>query len=156
MIVKYKIDENIKEEVSLLLKQERNLIAEERLTMVSILVNGMLKKNIINIINYSLLKIQTKIFKIAKDTLDKFSSNINNHPDYYANATLASLILKYEPVFIKANKNKLEKIDISTIKYSFIYRYEDEVDLYLACKTNTCFSFGKDFTKIKKDIENLL
>jgi transposase len=35
--------------VSLLLKQERNLVVKERLTMVSMFVNGMLKKDIINI-----------------------------------------------------------------------------------------------------------
>ncbi len=49
MIVKYKIDKKVKEEVSLLLKQERNLVVKERLTMVSMFVNGMLKKDIINI-----------------------------------------------------------------------------------------------------------
>lgn len=44
MIVKYKINKKVKDEVSLLLKQERNLVVKERLTMVSMFVNGMLKK----------------------------------------------------------------------------------------------------------------
>jgi len=111
--------------------------------------------NIINIINYSSLKAKPKTYKIAKDTIDSFSLNINTYPTYYSNAVLASLMQKYEPVFIKANINKLHKININTIKYPFVYMYEDEADLYLACKINTCFSFGKDFNKIKKDIENL-
>jgi len=111
--------------------------------------------NIINIINYSSLKAKTKIYKIAKDTIDEFSYNINTYPSYYPIASLAALMQKYEPVFIKSQKRNLKKIDINKIKYPFIYLYEDESPLYLACKINTCFSFGKDFLKIKKDIENL-
>jgi transposase len=49
MIIKYEINEKVKDKVSLLLKQERNLVVKERLTMVSMFVNGMLKKDIINI-----------------------------------------------------------------------------------------------------------
>ena len=47
MKIKYKIDKAIQEEVYLLLKQERNLVVKERLTMVSMYINGMLKKDII-------------------------------------------------------------------------------------------------------------
>jgi uncharacterized protein YyaL (SSP411 family) len=111
--------------------------------------------NIQNIILYSSLKAKTKIYKIAKDTLDVYSYNINNYPSYYPQATLITLMQKYEPVFIKAKIQKLDKIDINSVDYPFVYRYEDKTELYLACKINTCFSFGNDFAKIKKDIESL-
>jgi uncharacterized protein YyaL (SSP411 family) len=111
--------------------------------------------HLINIINYASLKANTKIYKVAKDTLDKFSYNINTYPSYYPMATLAILMQKYEPVFIKSTKQNLTQINLDKIQYPFIYQYEDSSDLYLACKINTCFSFGKDFKKIKKDIENL-
>ena len=113
--------------------------------------------NMINIINYASLKAKTKIYKIANDTLNNSSYNINTYPSYYPMASLATLMKQYEPVFIKSNKNKLEMIKNTNLEYPFVYFYEDKEsgDLYLACKINTCFSFSKDFSKIKIDIENL-
>ena len=114
-----------------------------------------LSVHIINIINYSSIKAKSKIYKIAKNTMDSFSYDINTYGSRYPNASLVSLMQKYEPVFIKSTKSNLKKIDIHTIKYPFIYMYEDKTELYLACKINTCFSFNKDFLKIKIDIEKL-
>ena len=50
MRVIYNTKNNLKEEIKLLLKQERNLVVKERLIAISLFIHGMLKKDIANIV----------------------------------------------------------------------------------------------------------
>ena len=129
-------------------------------TYASISANGYasaLGVHIRNLLNYSTVLAKTKYFSIAKRTIGEFSTLINNYPSYYPQASIASLALKYETVFIKSNKKNLESIKLKNINYPFVYRYiQNDTDLYLACKMNSCFSFSSDFKKVKKVIEDLL
>jgi len=110
-----------------------------------------------NILNYSTVLAKTKYFNIAKKTIDEFSNIINNYPSYYPDASVSVLALKYETVFIKSNKQNVKSINTNNIDYPFVYRYiQDDTNLYLACKMNSCFSFSSDFKEVKKVIEDLL
>ena len=105
MRVKYKIDDQIKKEVSLLLKQERNLVVKERLTMVSMFVNGVLKKDIMNITCKS------------KDTVGRwitayFNGGIDALQDNRGGANNSYL----------SNKDKQEIKSIITNSYPIVYK----------------------------------
>ena len=105
MRVNYKIDDQIKKEVSLLLKQERNLVVKERLTMVSMFVNGVLKKDIMNITCKS------------KDTVGRwitayFNGGIDALQDNRGGANNSYL----------SNKDKQEIKSIITNSYPIVYK----------------------------------
>lgn len=149
----------IKQSIKIFYKNNRWRLSQDDFVTYANIDSGSYKNDLanhmINIIIYSSLKAKPKMYKIAKDTLNKFSTNINNYPSYYPTATLAFLMQKFEPVFIKAKSNKLKTIDLNSIDYPFIYIYEENSNLYLACKINNCFSYSKNFKKVKQDIENL-
>ena len=110
-----------------------------------------------NIINYATVEAKTKYFSIVRRTIDDFSVLINKYPSYHPQASIATLSLKYEPVFIKSNKSNIKNIDISGVDYPFVYRYEQsDTKLYLGCKMNSCFSFSSNFIEVKKVVEDLL
>ena len=109
-----------------------------------------------NIILYATVQADFKTLAIAQKTIAQFSNNINKYPSYYPNTLKAIMMQTYEPVFIKSSKENLNKIDIKDINHPFVYIHEFKSDDFLACKLNSCFSYGKDFNKIKKDIEALI
>ena len=109
--------------------------------------------NIQNLIKYATIEANIKIYQIAKQTLNSFSYNIYNYPSYYPNATLAQLQIQYKPIFIKSKYNNLKNISLYDIKYPFVYKYANNENIYLACKLNSCFSYGNNLSKIIKDIE---
>ena len=115
-----------------------------------------LSQNIINLLNYSVVKSDFKIYTIAKTTLSNLAYQINKNPSYNPTATLASIMLHIEPIFIKSTKENLKNLDINLVNYPFLYKFETDANEYLACKINSCFSYSKDFKTVKKDIENLL
>ncbi|MGE3613872.1 MAG: thioredoxin domain-containing protein [Sulfurimonas sp.] len=110
----------------------------------------------INLLNYATVLADTKKFAMAKEITESFSGTINTNSSSHPTATLASLMFKYESVFIKSTKSNLERFDANDIKYPFVYKYLYDANEYLACKINSCFSYGTEFEKVKKDIESLL
>lgn len=110
----------------------------------------------INILNYATLEADTKKFAIAKEMIENYAKVINSNPSSYPTATLASLMLEHGSVFIKSKRENLKTIDINKIRYPFVYKYVYEINEYLACKINSCFSYDVEFTKVKNDIESLL
>jgi uncharacterized protein YyaL (SSP411 family) len=115
-----------------------------------------LSTHMINLIRYSALKSDIKTLQLAKETLEQFGNLINNYPSNYPTALIATIMLKVEPVFIKSSKNNLETFDNNEIDYPFVYKHITDEKMFLACTLNSCFSYGTDFYKIKKDIENLI
>jgi len=113
-----------------------------------------LAQNIINMLQYSTISSDFKTYTIAKKTLSNLAYPIMKHPSYYPTATLASIMLKIEPVFIKSNLKNLKSIDISTINYPFVYRYKLDSTKYLACKIGSCFAYDLDFSVVRDVIEN--
>jgi len=109
-----------------------------------------------NLILYATVEADFKVYNIALETISQFSAKLNKFPSYYPNTTQAIMMTKHEPVFIKASKHRLNTFKTDDIKYPFVYKYEYKSDDFLACKLSSCFSYGKDFFKITKDIENLM
>lgn len=124
MRVKYKIDDQIKKEVSLLLKQERNLVVKERLTMVSMFVNGMLKKDIINITCKSKDTVGrwiTAYFDGGIDALQDNRGGANN--SYLSNKDkqeIKSIITKTYPIIYKGWDGWII-VDLIKTKYGVTY-----------------------------------
>ena len=112
--------------------------------------------NINNILLYATLEADLKTQNIANQTIAQFSNRLNKYPAYFPNTLYAVMMKTYEPVFIKSTKEKLKTINLNNINHPFVYKYEYKSDDFLACKLSSCFSYGKDFEKIKKDIEELL
>ncbi len=113
-----------------------------------------LATNLMNILKYATLEANNNYIGIVKQTLQQFSSQLNQYPSYYPTALKTDLMLKYSPIFIKSNKTNLNKIDINSIDYPFLYRYVYDTKLYLACKIDSCFSNNLNFNIVKKDIIN--
>ena len=111
--------------------------------------------NLINILKYSTVEADSKKSLLVKETLSSFSNQLNNFPSYYPLATLAQLLFKYNPIFIKSNYKNMKQIDVDRINYPFVYKYVISEDIFLACNLNSCFSYSKNFLKVKKDIENI-
>lgn len=109
-----------------------------------------------NIILYATVEADFKTRNIALQTIAQFSSRVNTYPTYYPNTLQAIMMSQYEPVFIKSKKEKLNTFEVDDINHPFVYKYEYKSDDYLACKLSSCFSYGKDFGKIKINIEELL
>jgi len=110
----------------------------------------------INILNYATVEADTKKYGLAKTMIENYAKAINASPSSYPTATLASLMFEYGSVFLKSTKDNLNRVDTNAIKYPFVYKYVDNLNEYLACKMNSCFSTDVKFEKVKKDIESLI
>lgn len=97
-----------------------------------------------------------KKYAMAKAMLETYAKAINTDPANYPSAALASLMFAYEPVFIKSKKSNLQRVDTNEIHYPFVYKYVYDIDVYLACKINSCFRYDQTFSVVKKAIESLL
>ena len=75
MNIKSKITDELKEEVALLLKQERNLVVKERLTYISMYVNGITKRDIANMVGRTKETVGTWINKYFKDGIEAIADN---------------------------------------------------------------------------------
>ncbi len=75
MNIKSKITNKIKEEISLLLKQERNPVVKERLTYISMYVNGITKRDIAKMVGRTKETVGTWINKYFESGLDTIQDN---------------------------------------------------------------------------------
>ncbi len=108
-----------------------------------------------NLILYSSMQEDYKVYEIVKKSMQYYIEHINKYPSYFPNTTMASLYFQYEPVFIKARKENLEKFSPKDFNYPFVYKKEYDSDEYLACKISSCFSYSTNIQKIIKDIDSL-
>ncbi len=75
MSIKSKITDKLKEEISLLLKQERNPVVKERLTYISMYANGITKRDIANMVGRTKETVGTWINKYFKDGIESIQDN---------------------------------------------------------------------------------
>jgi uncharacterized protein YyaL (SSP411 family) len=108
-----------------------------------------------NLILYATMQGDTKIFEIAQKSMQYYVEHINKYPSYFPNTTLASIYYMIEPVFIKSNKENLQKFTSKDFEYPFVYKKTYKSDDYLACKINSCFSYSKVLDSIIRDINDL-
>ncbi len=108
-----------------------------------------------NLILYATMQGDTKTFEIAQKSMQYYVEYINKYPSHFPNTTLASIYYMIEPVFIKSNKQNLQKFTPDDFEYPFVYKKTYKSEEYLACKINSCFSYSKEIKDIIKDINNL-
>ncbi len=90
----------------------------------------------------------------AKKLLEEERNNILQNIDSSPEATRALLRMKYQDVILKSSRNNLIKYQkkIHSIKYPFLLTNIQNTDNFLACTIDSCFSYSKDFEKIKKEV----
>ncbi len=75
MNIKSKNTDKLKKDISLLLKQERNPVVKERLTYISMYVNGITKRDIANMVGRTKETVGTWINKYFKDGIEAIQDN---------------------------------------------------------------------------------
>jgi len=75
MNIKSKNTDKLKKDISLLLKQERNPVVKERLTYISMYVNGITKRDIAKMVGRTKETVGTWINKYFKDGIEAIQDN---------------------------------------------------------------------------------
>ena len=75
MNIKSKITDKLKEEIALLLRQERNPVVKERLTYISMYANGITKRDIANMVGRTKETVGTWINKYFDGGIDAIQDN---------------------------------------------------------------------------------
>ncbi len=112
---------------------------------------GLMFHNLITVasLNYD-LSLLYKTKKMIKNYENQILSDISAHPE----ALRAMIRLEKGDIILKSNKQNLllNKYNIRDIKYPFLLTSYEKSDDYLACDEKSCFSYDKDFNKIKQNI----
>jgi transposase len=124
MRVTYNINNNLKEEIKLLLKQERNLVVKERLIAVSLFANGMLKRDIANTIGKGTDTIGRWITAYFDGGIDSLQDNRGgDHKSFLSSKDkeeLKYIITNTYPIVFKGWDGKII-VDLIQSKYGVIY-----------------------------------
>ncbi|WP_200762340.1 thioredoxin domain-containing protein [Nitrosophilus alvini] len=109
-----------------------------------------------NFLSLSSLSEDLKYLEDAKKILAKYSVMIDTNPSYYPEAARAVIRENRGDIILKSRAENLlrYKKESDEIKYPYLLLKPVKEEGYLACRTNTCFAYEKDFEKIKKRIEN--
>jgi transposase len=124
MNIKSKITDELKKEVALLLKQERNLVVKERLTYISMYVNGITKRDIANMVGRTKETVGTWINKYFKDGIEAIQDNRGgDHKGYLTTENkkeLKNIILNTYPIVYKGWDGWII-VDLIKTKYDVTY-----------------------------------
>ncbi len=104
-----------------------------------------------NLYIYGIIKADINLQNIVKDSIESYGGVLNSSPQYLSSALKVALMLQNEVIILKSNKKSLLEKELN-INYPFIYRFVEDTNRYLACNKSSCFSFSKDFKKVKMDI----
>ena len=124
MNIKSKITDKLKYEISLLLKQERNPVVKERLTYISMYVNGITKRDIANMVGRTKETVGTWINKYFKDGIDAIQDNRGGDNKSFLTFTdkeeLKNIILNTYPIVYKGWDGWII-VDLIKTKYGVTY-----------------------------------
>ncbi|OPX27102.1 MAG: hypothetical protein B1H07_02600 [Campylobacteraceae bacterium 4484_166] len=112
--------------------------------------------NLQNLVLLGAMSSDRKLLDIANKTIDSFKDRLITYPSYFPEALIVATWKRIEPVIVKSTKQNLNKIDIKSVKYPFVYKHLDKSSDYLGCNTRSCFSYSKDFKIVKKKIESMI
>jgi len=105
MNIKLKITDKFKEDISLLLKQERNAAVKERLTYVSMYANGITKRDIAKMVGRTKETVGTWINKYFEGGIESIQDNRGGDNKSFL-----------------TNENKEELRDVITNTYPIVYK----------------------------------
>lgn len=124
MRITYNTKDNLKDEIKLLLKQERNLVVKERLIAVSLFTNGMLKRDIANTIGKGTDTIGRWITAYFEGGIDALQDNRGgDHKSFLSSKDkegLKYIIINTYPVVFKGWDGKIIA-DLIQYKYGVTY-----------------------------------
>jgi len=124
MRVTYNTKNNLKEEIKLLLKQERNLVVKERLIAVSLFANGMLKRDIANTLGKGTDTIGRWITAYFNRGIDALQDNRGgDHKSFLSpkdKEELKYIIINTHPIVFKGWDGKII-VDLIKSNYGVIY-----------------------------------
>lgn len=122
--MKSKFSQEVKNEIFLLLKQERNLVVKERLTFVSMFANGICKRDISNIVGRTKETVGKWVNAYFEGGIDALQDNRGgDHSSYLTDANkqeLKDIITKTYPIVYKGWDGKII-IDLIKTKYGVTY-----------------------------------
>ena len=104
-----------------------------------------------NILKIAILNNDLKLQQLALTMVENNSVQLNEYPNNIPWMMRSYLALKKGYIVLKSKKANLKEKNFP--KYPFFLRKETNDDIFLACKIDICFSYGKDFNIIEKDIE---
>jgi len=124
MNIKLKITDELKEDVSLLLKQERNAVVKERLTYVSMYANGITKRDIAKMVGRTKETVGTWINKYFEGGIESIQDNRGgDHKSFLTNENkeeLKDIITNTYPIVFKGWDGKI-LVDLIQSKYGVTY-----------------------------------
>ena len=124
MNIKSKITDKLKEDISLLLRQERNPVVKERLTYISMYVNGITKRDIANMVGRTKETVGTWINKYFKDGIEALQDNRGgDHKSFLTTNNkeeLKNIILNTYPIIYKGWDGWIT-VDLIETKYGVTY-----------------------------------
>jgi transposase len=124
MNIKSKITDTLKEEISLLLKQERNLVVKERLIYISMYINGITKRDIANMLGRTKETVGTWINKYFEDGIDSIQDNRGGDNKSFLTSEnkeeLKHIITNTYPIVFKGWDGKII-VDLIQSKYAVTY-----------------------------------
>jgi len=124
MNIKSKITDKSKDEIALLLKQERNPIVKERLTYISMYANGITKRDIAKMVGRTKETVGTWINRYFKDGIEAIQDNRGgDHKSFLTNKNkeeLKLIITNTYPIVFKGWDGKII-VDLIQSKYGVTY-----------------------------------
>ena len=124
MNIKSKITDELKEDILLLLKQERNPVVKERLTYISMYINGITKRDIANMVGRTKETVGTWINKYFKGGIDAIADNRGgDHKSYLTTndkEELKNIIINTYPIIYKGWDGWII-VDLIKTKYNVTY-----------------------------------
>jgi len=124
MNIKLKITDELKEDVSLLLKQERNAAVKERLIYVSMYANGITKRDIAKMVGRTKETVGTWINKYFEGGIESIQDNRGgDHKSFLTNENkeeLKDIITNTYPIVFKGWDGKI-LVDLIQSKYGVTY-----------------------------------
>jgi uncharacterized protein YyaL (SSP411 family) len=109
--------------------------------------------NLQNVLLLGAINSDMKLLDIANSSIDNFKDQIIPAPSFYPEALTVASWQNIEPIIVKSTKQNLNKIDISKVKYPYVFKHIDKSTDYLGCNTRSCFAYDKSFEIVKKKIE---
>ena len=109
-----------------------------------------------NLLLYSAINGDYKIYKIATNTLKRQNYLLKHEPQYYATLLDAALMLKEGIFILKGKREFVLKFNLDKFIYPYLYRLAVDYKEFQICGLQSCFVSFKNFNDIEKELKKLI